>query len=83
MVSRRNRAVLPQRKRGHVGTGSMKEFIQQDCSELGANRHLANYDVSADGESFIMLESDEAMPTEINVVLNWFEELKHLVPTGK
>ena len=46
---------------------------------------IANYDVSPDGERFLMLkpsESAEAAPTQINVVLNWFEELKRRVPTG-
>jgi eukaryotic-like serine/threonine-protein kinase len=46
----------------------------------------ANYDVSSDGQRFLMLkpsESAEAAPTQINVVLNWFEELKQKVPTGK
>ena len=45
-----------------------------------------NYDVSRDGQSFLMLkpvEQSEAAPTQINVVLNWFEELKQKVPTGK
>jgi hypothetical protein len=28
-------------------------------------------------------ESAEAAPTQINVVLNWFEELKQKVPAGK
>jgi hypothetical protein len=43
----------------------------------------ANYDVSADGQRFLMLkgEIEEAAPTQINVVLNWFDELKRLVPT--
>jgi Tol biopolymer transport system component len=44
----------------------------------------ANYDVSPDGQRFLMLKpSDpaEAVPTQINVVLNWFEELKRRVPT--
>jgi hypothetical protein len=44
------------------------------------------YDVSSDGQRFLMLkpsESAEAAPTQINVVLNWFEELKQKVPTGK
>ena len=27
-------------------------------------------------------EAGEAAPTQINVVLNWFEELKRRVPTG-
>jgi eukaryotic-like serine/threonine-protein kinase len=43
-----------------------------------------NYDVSADGQRFLMLklvEQAEAAPTQINVVLNWFEELKRRVPT--
>jgi Tol biopolymer transport system component/tRNA A-37 threonylcarbamoyl transferase component Bud32 len=44
-----------------------------------------NYDVSPDGERFLLLkpvEQDQAA-TQINVVLNWFEELKQKVPTGK
>jgi Tol biopolymer transport system component len=46
---------------------------------------LSNYDVSPDGQRFLMIkpgESTEAPPTQINVVLNWFEELKRRVPTG-
>jgi Tol biopolymer transport system component len=45
-----------------------------------------NYDVSSDGQRFLMLkpiEQEQAAPTQINVVLNWFEELKQKVPTGK
>jgi predicted Ser/Thr protein kinase len=44
-----------------------------------------NYDVSQDGQRFLMLkpsESTGAAPTQINVALNWFEELKQKVPTG-
>jgi dipeptidyl aminopeptidase/acylaminoacyl peptidase len=43
------------------------------------------YDVSPDGQRFLMLkpsESAQAAPTQINVVLNWFEELKRRVPIG-
>jgi eukaryotic-like serine/threonine-protein kinase len=45
---------------------------------------IANYDVSHDGQRFLMLKpsEQEAAPTQINVVLNWFEELKRRVPTG-
>ena len=48
-------------------------------------RSFADYDVSPDGQRFLMLKrSEEAQaPAEINVVLNWFEELKQKVPTGK
>jgi Tol biopolymer transport system component len=45
-----------------------------------------NYDVSRDGQRFLMLKStgqERAAPTQINVVLNWFEELKQKVPTGR
>ncbi len=44
-----------------------------------------NFDVSPDGQRFLMLkpvEQEQAAPTQINVVLNWFEELKRRVPTG-
>jgi len=45
---------------------------------------VANYDVSSDGQRFLMLKPSEqtAAPTQINVVLNWFEELKRRVPVG-
>jgi hypothetical protein len=44
-----------------------------------------NYDVTPDGQRFLMLKPIEqaAGPTQINVVLNWFEELKQKVPIGK
>src|SRR3984893_12581049 len=45
-----------------------------------------DYDVSPDGQRFLMLkpaEQAQAAPTQINVVLNWFEELKQKVPVGK
>ena len=45
-----------------------------------------NYDVSPDGQRFLMLKPTEqelTATTQINVVLNWFEELKQKVPTGK
>jgi Tol biopolymer transport system component len=41
-----------------------------------------NYDVTADGQKFLMLKS-AVQPTQIDVVVNWFEELKQKVPTGK
>src|ERR1700682_4040404 len=45
---------------------------------------LPNHDVSPDGQRFLMLKSSESAgsATQINVVLNWFEELKRRVPTG-
>jgi len=46
---------------------------------------LPYYDVSADGQRFLMLKASEqagAAPTQIIVVQNWFEELKQKVPVG-
>ncbi len=41
------------------------------------------YDVSNDGQRFLMVQTDpdEWIVKELVVVLNWFEELKRLVPT--
>jgi serine/threonine protein kinase len=42
----------------------------------------ANYDVSADGRRLIMVELGEGdAPTQLNVILNWSQELERLVPT--
>ncbi|MHC4387815.1 MAG: protein kinase domain-containing protein [Planctomycetota bacterium] len=47
-----------------------------------SNRCSANYDMTPDGERFIMIKPDEeSEPTQINIVLNWGEELKRLVST--
>jgi Tol biopolymer transport system component len=47
--------------------------------------YLRNYDISPDGRRFLMVEFDDVKPqpvTEIIFVQNWFEELKHFVPSG-
>ncbi|HXT25163.1 MAG TPA: protein kinase [Candidatus Eisenbacteria bacterium] len=44
-----------------------------------------NFDVSRDGRRFLMVEAaepEEQGPTQINVVFNWFEELKRRVRPG-
>jgi eukaryotic-like serine/threonine-protein kinase len=41
------------------------------------NISVANYDVSSDGQRFVMIK-DEAGSGRLNVVLNWTEELKRL-----
>jgi len=40
------------------------------------------YDVFPDGQHFVMIQAERQAPptTHLNVVLNWFEELKRLVP---
>jgi len=47
-------------------------------------RSFPDYDVSPDGQRFLMLKaSEQAQAAQINVVQNWFEELKQRVPAGK
>jgi len=43
-----------------------------------------NYSVAPDGQRFVMVKriDREAAPAQINVVINWFDELKRLVPTS-
>jgi hypothetical protein len=43
----------------------------------------ANYDVSPDGQRFLMLKpgGQDQAATQINVVLNWFEDLKRRAPS--
>jgi eukaryotic-like serine/threonine-protein kinase len=54
--------------------------------EIGAAQSGRTYDISPDGQRFLMIKvdagSDEtATPPSIVVVQNWHEELKRLVPT--
>ena len=54
-----------------------------DGPYLPTTASLPFYDVSPDGQRFLMLKPVElqaSAPTQINVVLNWFEELKRRVP---
>ena len=56
--------------------------------ELFAGRYEMNhparaYDVTADGQRFLLIQARERPPeliTHMTVVQNWFEELKRLVP---
>jgi len=44
---------------------------------------VSNYDISPDGQRFVMVKETEVQEAkQIHVVLNWFEELKRLVPTN-
>jgi serine/threonine-protein kinase len=55
------------------------QYLANDWPQLGTV-----YDVSPDGQRFLMVKTTEQAfaATQINVVLNWFEELKQKVPTG-
>jgi Tol biopolymer transport system component/predicted Ser/Thr protein kinase len=44
---------------------------------------LPDYDVTADGQRFLFLTAGEEERSEINVVVNWTEELKQKAPAGQ
>ncbi len=46
--------------------------------------HRAHYDIHPDGQRFLMMnmQGSEGLRPKINIVLNWFEELKRLAPTN-
>jgi len=72
-----------------VTVDTVPEFIASTPKELFPGRYVscrfsANYDITPEGDRFIMIKPDEeSEPTQINVVLNWFEELKRRVPAEK
>jgi hypothetical protein len=43
------------------------------------------YDLHPDGRRFIMVEQEAPIPVsrQVNIVVNWFEELKRRVPSGQ
>src|SRR5262249_50372528 len=47
---------------------------------FGSAQTVANFDVSLDGQRFVMVKDDSASG-RLNIVLNWFEELKARVPS--
>jgi Tol biopolymer transport system component len=49
------------------------------------NPNVGSFDVAPDGRRFVMIAPDESRPaaTELNLVQNWFEELKAKVPVRR
>jgi Tol biopolymer transport system component len=53
--------------------------------ETGLSPFESNYDVGPDGQRFLMIKASEqeSAATQLNVVLNWSDELRRLAPAGK
>ncbi len=62
---------------------SSTEPLFMDRYVRGGNH--TNYDVAGDGEQFLMIEGEDAENpwTSLSVVLNWLEDVKQRVPTGR
>ncbi len=61
-----------------------------ELSDIVVGDQTNNFDVTADGQKFLVFvparrgDPEDAAPgARINFILNWFEELKRLVPTGR
>jgi serine/threonine-protein kinase len=69
-----------------VTFGSPEVVFEESYFDPLAGGGGRTYDVSPDGERFLMIKADaagdEAAAPELILVLNWFEELKRLVPTN-
>jgi hypothetical protein len=51
---------------------------------ISSDQYRSGYDVTADGKRFIMVKLPEgSAPRRINVIVNWFEELRRRVSTDK
>jgi hypothetical protein len=58
---------------------SQPRMLFEQRYAFGAAQTIANYDVSPDGQRFLMVK-DESSSDRLNVVLNWIEEMKANVP---
>jgi serine/threonine-protein kinase len=67
---------------GPTFSAGQPSLIFEGDYEMGGPGFWVNYDVSPDGESFLMIQRATEPPRQINVVLNWFQELERLAPTG-
>ena len=53
------------------------------AQDLRESYYLATFDVLPDGRFLMVKRDPEAIPTRINVIFNWFEELNRLVPVTR
>ena len=64
--------------------GNEKTLPMEGFIVVGSYR---DYDITPDGRQFLMVfpatQAESSARPQINIVLNWFEELKARVPTGK
>ena len=65
---------------GTVGTP--KFLFEKPGTRSARIADVANYDVTADGERFLMVVSG-GTSMQLHVVLNWFDELERLVPSDR
>jgi len=68
------------------GFSASKPRLLFKAPGLGGGDPIRGWDLSLDGQRFLMVKDEEVKPTpvtEMVLVMNWLEELKRLGPTGK
>jgi serine/threonine-protein kinase len=83
---RRNDQVWVVDVRTDVGFSAGRPRLLFERAGYGYGDPIRTYDLSVDGQRFLMVKLDQRKPTpvtEMILVQNWFEELKRLVPPGK
>jgi serine/threonine-protein kinase len=64
---------------GEEPTLSEPTSLFEEPYAFGRGITIPNYDVSADGQRFLMVK-DQSNAGQLNLILNWTEELRRLVP---
>jgi len=68
------------------GFSASKPRLLFKASGMGGGNPIRTWDLSLDGQRFLMVKLGEPKPTpvtELVLVQNWFEELKRLAPTNR
>jgi eukaryotic-like serine/threonine-protein kinase len=75
--------VVPVQTRPGFAAGTPRMLFQGVFAD--ANAPTSDYDVSPDGQRFLMIKSvePESASTRINVVVHWFDEVRRVVPAGR
>ncbi len=63
---------------GELEVGKPRPLFEGPSTHGFLNRR--NWDISPDGKRFLIIRDESKPPRELRVVLNWFEELKRIVP---
>jgi serine/threonine protein kinase len=63
--------------------GTPRMLFDKQYVSTSAPQTFRYFDVSPDGQRFLMVKQGEQAPTQISVVLNWPEDLKRRAPAGK
>ena len=66
------------RTTGVLELGERRKLLDLSRYDSG---YVHEFDVSPDGQRFLLIRTEaQSRPTRLDIVVNWFDELKRLVP---